>query len=43
MEIKQILSHFNAQFLRIEGKLECFVEFFVKCMGFGKTIGYEHV
>ena len=32
-------SDFNAQFLRIEGKLECFVKFLVKCMGFDKTIG----
>jgi len=39
MEIKLILIHFNVQSLRIEIKLECFVKFFAKCMGFEKTIG----
>jgi len=36
MEIKLI---FNVLFFRIEDKIEYFVKFLIKCMGFDKTIG----
>ena len=39
MEIKLIFNHFNVLFFRIEDKIDHFMKFFVKCMGFDKTIG----
>ena len=39
MEIKLIFNHFNVLLFRIEDKIDHFVKFFIKCMGFDKPLG----